>query len=63
MLKYFTKPASTADNHMIDRRLLLALLCGTVLATSGCFDRSLDEQQLPWSRPADWEGGAPGFGG
>jgi len=48
---------------MINRRLILAILCCTALATGGCFDRNPDEQELPWSRPADWEGGAPGFGG
>jgi hypothetical protein len=30
--------------------------------TTGCFDAEVDEQAVPWSRPADWEGGAPGFG-
>ena len=33
------------------------------LATSGCFDSSIDDQSVPWGRPADWENGAPGFGG
>ncbi|WP_269525847.1 hypothetical protein [Coraliomargarita parva] len=42
--------------------LLLALTL-TALATSGCFDSDVDEQSVPWSRPADWERNAPGFGG
>lgn len=33
------------------------------LTTTGCFDSSPDEQSVPWSRPADWERGAPGFKG
>lgn len=46
------------------RRIFLVLgLCLGALATSGCFDSSVDEQSVPWGRPADWETGAPGFGG
>ena len=42
--------------------LILAVKLVT-LSTTGCFDSSPDEQSVPWSRPADWERGAPGFKG
>jgi hypothetical protein len=48
---------------MITRLLLIFTLSWCALATSGCFDTNPDDQELPWSRPADWEGGVPGFGG
>jgi len=48
---------------MYRRIALLAALALTALAMSGCFDSNPDEQNVPWSRPADWERGAPGFGG
>ena len=47
----------------LSRSLLLLALALNGLTTSGCFDRDLDEQSVPWGRPADWEGGAPGFVG
>jgi hypothetical protein len=48
---------------MIHRLLLLFAIGLAALATSGCFDSSIDDQSVPWGRPADWENGAPGFGG
>lgn len=46
------------------RKLILTLcLIYGALSLSGCFDASVDEQSVPWGRPADWERGAPGFGG
>lgn len=46
------------------RRILLSLaLAAAALLTAGCFDSSPDEQSVPWSRPADWQRGAPGMGG
>lgn len=42
--------------------LILAIILVT-FTTTGCFDSSPDEQSVPWSRPADWERGAPGFKG
>ncbi len=45
------------------RLLLLILITSSLLGLTGCFDSSPDEQAVPWSRPADWERGAPGFGG
>ncbi|MGB0409655.1 MAG: hypothetical protein ACPG3X_07460 [Opitutales bacterium] len=45
------------------RLLLLLTLTISAFGLSGCFDSSPDEQMVPWSRPADWERGAPGFGG
>lgn len=47
---------------MIRLFLVIALSLNT-LGLSGCFNSSPDEQTVPWSRPADWERGAPGFGG
>ena len=43
---------------------LLALLFVTVssLVLTGCFNATVDEQSVPWGRPASWERGAPGFG-
>lgn len=48
---------------MIRLTLLLIFLAANLLGLSGCFNSSPDEQSVPWSRPADWEQGAPGFGG
>lgn len=45
------------------KTLLLLALSIPLLGLTGCLDSSPDEQSVPWSRPADWEGGAPGFGG
>lgn len=39
--------------------LLLALI-GLPLF-SGCQSVHQEESQIPWSRPASWEGGAPGI--
>ncbi len=41
--------------------LLLGLLSAGLL--SGCATKTEDETTIPWSRPATWEGTAPGFGG
>ncbi len=48
---------------MIRRALILLSLVFVTLSITGCFDSDVDEQSVPWSRPKDWEGGAPGFGG
>ena len=48
---------------MLRRIALLAALASTAFIFTGCFDSNPDEQSVPWSRPADWERGAPGFGG
>jgi len=45
------------------RLLILIALATGILGLTGCLDSSPDEQSVPWSRPADWERGAPGFGG
>lgn len=42
--------------------IILALVLST-LFISGCFNRSDDEQAVPWGRPASWEDNAPGMGG
>lgn len=45
-------------------RLFLVLAIGiSTFGLTGCFNSSPDEQAVPWSRPAEWERGAPGFGG
>jgi hypothetical protein len=48
---------------MYRRIALIFALAFMALSLSGCFDSNPDEQSVPWSRPADWERGAPGFGG
>jgi len=48
---------------MFNRLLLFLALAISTLALTGCFDADVDEQSVPWGRPADWERGAPGFGG
>jgi len=46
------------------QRLLLSLLAlAGVAALSGCAAKSEKDSTIPWSRPASWEGQAPGFGG
>ena len=45
------------------RKLLILGSFLAVLALTGCFNASEDDQSVPWSRPADWERNAPGFGG
>jgi len=45
------------------RLFFFVALAISTLGFSGCFNSSPDEQAVPWSRPADWERGAPGFGG
>lgn len=45
------------------RNIIILAAALASLFFSGCFDSSPDEQTVPWSRPADWEQGAPGFGG
>ncbi len=43
--------------------LAATLLLCLGLGLSGCFNSTVDEQAVPWSRPADWERGVPGMGG
>ncbi|MEC8614735.1 MAG: hypothetical protein VXY17_04965 [Verrucomicrobiota bacterium] len=43
--------------------LVLLALALIALSMSGCFDSDPDDQSVPWSRPAEWERGAPGMGG
>ncbi|MEC8209421.1 MAG: hypothetical protein VX051_03095 [Verrucomicrobiota bacterium] len=46
------------------RRILVLLALALIaLSMSGCFDSDPDDQSVPWSRPAEWERGAPGMGG
>jgi hypothetical protein len=44
------------------RLLLVIALAFAMFGLTGCFNSSPDEQTVPWSRPADWERGAPGMG-
>lgn len=39
--------------------LLIALASMPIF--SGCQSANQAESQIPWSRPATWEGGAPGI--
>jgi hypothetical protein len=48
---------------MLKKSFILLALAISTLAMTGCFDSDVDEQSVPWGRPADWERGAPGFGG
>ncbi|MEM1222104.1 MAG: hypothetical protein AAGH40_05015 [Verrucomicrobiota bacterium] len=43
--------------------ILFFLMALGALTLTGCFNSDVDEQSVPWSRPADWERNAPGFGG
>ncbi|HTJ79777.1 MAG TPA: hypothetical protein VL357_12350 [Rariglobus sp.] len=49
------------------KKLVLTVLALTglmvTLATSGCSSKSPEDSSIPWSRPANWEGGIPGMGG
>ena len=47
-------------NHRIALLFTLALIA---LSMTGCFDSDPEDQSVPWSRPAEWERGAPGMGG
>ncbi|GHB95552.1 hypothetical protein [Cerasicoccus arenae] len=53
------------ENKRIQLRLIIAaaFLTFTGLFLSGCESANPDESNLPWARPATWEGGAPGMGG
>ncbi|HUG09826.1 MAG TPA: hypothetical protein VMM36_02375 [Opitutaceae bacterium] len=44
------------------RTILLFLAAVALMAVAGCTKRQ-DENAIPWSRPADWEGRIPGMGG
>lgn len=48
---------------MYRRISLLLALAFMALSTTGCLDSDPDDQSVPWSRPAEWERGAPGMGG
>ncbi|WOO42765.1 hypothetical protein [Rubellicoccus peritrichatus] len=48
---------------MLSRLISVLLLSvGAMLFLSGCSSSSQDESSIPWSRPAGWEGQAPGLG-
>ncbi|EIP97808.1 hypothetical protein OpiT1DRAFT_02258 [Opitutaceae bacterium TAV1] len=45
---------------MIRAALVLLTAAFLVLGTSGCTTKTKDDSSIPWSRPASWEGQAPG---
>ena len=49
-------------SKMTNRTFILFILLLSLLMNAGCFNANPDDQELPWSRPADWEGGVPGVG-
>jgi len=46
------------------RKIIVAavLAGGSFMFFAGC-EKDPEASQVPWSRPADWEGQVPGFGG
>lgn len=42
---------------------LACLLSASGWLASGCATQSREDSTIPWSRPAGWEGQAPGMGG
>lgn len=48
---------------MVYRLSFILFLSLSLIILSGCLNTSPDDQELPWSRPADWETTIPGFGG
>lgn len=45
------------------KALLIALsLSGIALLFTGCTSKTEQDSTIPWSRPANWEGGIPGMG-
>lgn len=58
--------ATERSGSRIPRLTRMLLLIGSIVAAtliSGCASKHPDESQLPWARPATWEGGLPGMGG
>jgi ABC-type oligopeptide transport system substrate-binding subunit len=48
----------------LKKLILLALaLSGASLLSTGCSTKTEQDSTIPWSRPANWEGGIPGMGG
>ncbi|WP_309400899.1 hypothetical protein [Cerasicoccus maritimus] len=45
------------------RLLLAAAILGLGGFLSGCESANPEQSNLPWARPAEWEGGAPGMSG
>ena len=42
--------------------LLSLAVAGLSLLVSGCTTKTEADSTIPWSRPANWEGGIPGMG-
>ena len=47
---------------MWKKLLYLSALLIALFAFSGCESADPDESQIPWGRPASWEGGPAGYG-
>ena len=45
------------------RRLLPIILALFGFVAGGCTTQQPEDSSIPWSRPANWEGGIPGMGG
>lgn len=48
---------------MLRRTLSLVLALAAALLATGCATKQPEDSSIPWSRPANWEGGIPGMGG
>lgn len=42
--------------------LVIGAIILSALAFSGCETANRDESNIPWNRPASWEGGPAGYG-
>jgi hypothetical protein len=44
------------------RSLLALILIALGAILSGCTTKTSKDSSIPWTRPANWEGGIPGMG-
>ena len=52
----------TPDMKLICKFAAIMLLIGMLPLFHGCEKASRDDSNIPWARPAHWEGGMPGMG-
>lgn len=52
----------TTKDIMFKQVISGCLLAATLALFAGCSAADQDENRIPWSRPASWEGTAPGMG-
>ncbi|MET0262645.1 MAG: hypothetical protein ABW223_07090 [Rariglobus sp.] len=45
------------------KKFVLIALAGAAAFLAGCTTKTEQDSTIPWSRPANWEGGIPGMGG